>query len=61
MLIPAFLEVKNLELLDLRNNTEMVKYMMSPSSAQWKSVYSLEKAQRIYIRAWKMLFTQCES
>lgn len=48
MFIPAFLEVKHLELLDLKNNTEMVKYITSHSSAQWKSIYSLEKAQRIY-------------
>lgn len=48
MFIPAFLEVKNLELLDLKNHTEMVKYIMSRPSAQWKSIYSLEKAQRIY-------------
>ena len=45
--IPEILEVKNLELLDLKNNTERVKYMMSYSSVQWKNVYSLEKAQRL--------------
>ena len=45
--MPDFLEVKNLELLDLKNNTERVKYVMSYSSIQWKNIYSLEKAQRL--------------
>ena len=45
--IPDFLEVKNLGLLDLKNNTEGVKYVMSYSCIQWKNIYSLEKAQRL--------------